>query len=134
MLVVCDLGDSGPNAISLLGVVVDRGGIGGVETAEKNCVMVGWDGSVVLRLRLRDGGGWRRWRAAGLGGERDVVGDWAAVGGGMGSRGLGCSIHPSARLSRCVLGELGVEDRVFGREIIIGGVEIAYMRVSGLLG
>ena len=41
MLVVWDLGDPGPNAISLLGVVVDRGGIGGVETAEKNCVMVG---------------------------------------------------------------------------------------------
>ena len=64
-----------------------RGGVGGVETAERNCVMVGWDGSVVLRLRLRDGGGWRRWRAAGLGGEMGVVGDWAAVGGGMGSRG-----------------------------------------------
>ena len=71
----------------LLGLVVDRGGIGGVETAERNCVMVGWDGSVVLRLRLRDGGGWRRWRAARLGGEMDVVGDWAAVGEGMGSRG-----------------------------------------------
>ena len=48
-----------------------RGGIGGEETAEKNWVMVGWDGSVVLRVRLRDGGGWRRLRAAGLGGERD---------------------------------------------------------------
>ena len=66
---------------------MNRGGIGGVETAEKNCVMVGWDGSVGLRLRLRDGGGWRRLRAAGLGEERDVVGDWAAVGGGMGSMG-----------------------------------------------
>ena len=86
---------------------MDRGGIGGVVTAEKHWVMVGWDGSVVLRVRLRDGGGWRRLRAAGLGGERDVVGDEAAVGGGLGSRGLGCSIHPSARLSRCVPGELG---------------------------
>ena len=66
---------------------MDRGGIGGVETAEKNCVMVGWDGSVVLRLRLRDGGGRRRWLAAGLVGEMGVMGDWAAVGGGMGSRG-----------------------------------------------
>ena len=66
---------------------MDRGGIGGVETAEKNWVMVGWDGSAVLRLRLRYGGGWRRLRAAGLGGERDVVGDWAAFEGGMGSRG-----------------------------------------------
>ena len=66
---------------------MDRGGIGEVETAEKNCVMVGWDGSAVLRLRFRDGGGWRRLRAAGLGGERDVTGDWAAVGGGMGSSG-----------------------------------------------
>ena len=66
---------------------MDREGMGGVETAEKNWVMVGWDGSVVLRVRLRDGGGWRRLRAAGLGGERDVVGDEAAGGGGMGSRG-----------------------------------------------
>ena len=41
-------GDPGPSAILLSGVVVDRGGIGGVETAEKNCVMVGWDGSAVL--------------------------------------------------------------------------------------
>ena len=48
--------------------------------------------------------------------------------------GLGCSIHPSARLSRCVLRELGSWGRVFGRVIIIGGAEIAYMRVSGLLG
>ena len=40
-------------------------------------------------------------------GKRDVVGEWAAVGGGRGSVGLGCSIHPSARLSRCVPGELG---------------------------
>ena len=67
---------------------MDRGGIGGVETAEKNCVMVGWDGSAVLRLRLRDGGRWRRLRAAGLGGERDVVGEGAAVEGGMGSKGV----------------------------------------------
>ena len=86
---------------------MDRGGIGGVETAERNCVMVGWDGSVVLRLRLRDGGGWRRWRAARLGGEMDVVGDWAAVGGEWDPGGLGCSIHPSARLSRCGPEELG---------------------------
>ena len=48
--------------------------------------------------------------------------------------GLGCSIRPSARLSRCVPGELGVGDRVFGWVIVIGGVEIAYMRVGGLLG
>jgi hypothetical protein len=67
--------------------VVDSKGIGGVETAEKNWVMMGWDGSVGLRVRLRDGGGWRRLRAAELGGERDVVGDGAAVGGGMRSRG-----------------------------------------------
>jgi len=67
--------------------VVDSKGIGGVETAEKNWVMMGWDGSVGLRLRLRDGEGRRRLRAAGLGGERDVVGDGAAVGGGMRSRG-----------------------------------------------
>ena len=73
--------------ISLSEVVVDRGGRDGVEMAEKNCVMMGWDGSAVLRLRLRDGGGWRRLRAVGLGGERVVVADWAAVGGGMGSRG-----------------------------------------------
>ena len=59
---------------------MDRGGMGGVETAEKNWVMVGWDGSVVLRVRLRDGGGWRSLRAAGREGEMDVVGDWAAVG------------------------------------------------------
>ena len=66
---------------------MDRGGIeGGVETA-KNCVMVGWDGSAVLRLRLRDVGGWRHLRAAGLGEERGVAGDWAAFGVGMGSSG-----------------------------------------------
>ena len=47
-------------------------------------------------------------RAAGLGGERDVVGDEVAVGGGeWDPEGLGCSIHPSARLSRRVPGELG---------------------------
>ena len=74
-------GGAGPSAISLSEVVVDRGGIGGVETAEKNWVMMGWDGSAVVRLRLRDGGGWRRLRAVGLKGERGVVGDWAAVGG-----------------------------------------------------
>ena len=67
---------------------MDRGGIGGVETAVKNWVVMGWNGSVVLLFRLRGGGGWRRWRAAGLGGERDVVGDEAAGGGGLGSRGL----------------------------------------------
>ena len=88
MLVVWGLGGGpGPSAISLSGVVVDRGGIGRVETVEKNCVMMGWVGSVVLRLRLRDGSGWRRLCAASLGEGRDVVGDWAAVGGGTGSRG-----------------------------------------------
>ena len=55
--------------------------------AGKNGVLMGWDGSGVSRVRLRDGGGWRRLRAAGLRGERDVVGDWAVLGGGMGSRG-----------------------------------------------
>ena len=74
------MGDPGPSAISRSVVVVDSGGIGGVETAEKNWVMMGWDGSAGLRVRLRDGGGWRRLRAAGLVGERDVVGDGAAVG------------------------------------------------------
>ena len=86
---------------------MDRGGIGGVETAEKHWVMVGWDGSVVLRVRLRDGGGWRRLRAAGRG-ER---GPWLEMrqqgGEEWDPEGLGCSIHPSARLSRCVPGELG---------------------------
>ena len=48
--------------------MVDSGGIGGVETAEKYRVMMGWDGSVGSRVRLRDGGGWQRLRAAGLGG------------------------------------------------------------------
>ena len=72
-------------------------------------------------------------RAAGLGGERDVTGDWAAFGGGVGPVGLGCSIHPSARLSRCVPGELGSWGRVFGWFIVIGGVEVAYMRRIGLL-
>ena len=50
------------------------------------------------------------------------------------SLGLGCSIHPSARLSRCVPGELGSWDRVFGWVIIIGGVEIAYMGIGRLWG
>ena len=37
-----------------------------------------------------------------------MVGDWAAGGGEEGdSWDLGCSIHPSARLSRCVPVELG---------------------------
>ena len=46
-------------------------------------------------------------RAAEREGERDVVRDWAAGGReGGASWGLGCSIHPSARLSRCVPGEL----------------------------
>ena len=86
---------------------MDSGGIGGVETAEKNWVMMGWDGSAGLRVRLRDGGGCRRLRAAGLVGERDVVGDEAAGGEEWDPGGLGCSIRPSARLSRCVPGELG---------------------------
>ena len=80
-------GGPGPSAISRSVVVVDSGGIGGVETAEKNWVLMDWDGSVVLRVRLRDGGGWRRLRAAGLGGERDVVRDGAAVGGRIRSSG-----------------------------------------------
>ena len=50
------------------------------------------------------------------------------------SWGLGCSIHPSARLSRCVPGELGVGDRVVGGVIIISGVNVAYMRTGRLLG
>ena len=58
-----------------------------VETAEKHGVMVGWDGSALVRLRLRDGGGWRWLRAAGRGEGRDVIGDWAAVEGGTGSIG-----------------------------------------------
>ena len=45
-----------------------------------------------------------------------VAGDWAALGGGeWDPGGLDCSIHPSARLSRCVLGELGVGDRASAR-------------------
>ena len=86
---------------------MDRGGIGGVETAGKHWVMVGWDGSVVLRVRLRDDGEWRRLRAAELG-ER---GTWLEMRQQVGKEwdpgGLGCSIRPSARLSRCVPGELG---------------------------
>ena len=46
--------------------------------AEKNWVMMGWDGLAIERLRLRDGGGWRSLRAAGLGEEGVVFGDWAA--------------------------------------------------------
>ena len=86
---------------------MDRGGIGGVETAEKNCVMVGWDGSAVLRLRLRDGGGWRRLCAAGLGERWTWLGIGRQLGEEWGPWGLGCSIYPSARLSRCVPEELG---------------------------
>ena len=48
--------------------------------------------------------------------------------------GLGCSMHPSARLFRCVPGELGSWDRVVGRVIFVGGVKVAYMRVGRLLG
>jgi hypothetical protein len=84
-------------------------------------------------------------RAAGLGGERDVVGDGAAVGGGMGSRGLGCSIHPSARLSRCVPGELGscgqglrlghrhmwCRDRIHGGERAVGVMAVGSPEWSG---
>jgi len=55
--------------------------------AEKNWVMVGWEGLMVVRWRLRGGGCWQCMRAAGLGVERDVIGDGEAVGGGMGSRG-----------------------------------------------
>ena len=80
--------------------MVDRGGIGGVETAEKNWVMMGWDRSVVLRVRLRDGGVCVRRDE----GER---GAWLELGEAWDPGGLGCSIRPSARLSRCVPGELG---------------------------
>ena len=75
-------------------------------------------------------------RAAERAGERDVVGDLAAGGREEGgdSWDLGCSIHPSARLSRCVPGELGSWDRVVGRVIFVGGVKVAYMRVGRLLG
>ena len=48
--------------------------------------------------------------------------------------GLGCSIRPSARLSRCVPGELGSWDRFVGRVIVVCGVKVAYMRVGRLLG
>ena len=52
--------------------------------------------------------GWWSLRAAGREGERGAVVDWAAGGReGGDSWGLGCSIQPSARLSRCVPGELG---------------------------
>ena len=50
------------------------------------------------------------------------------------SWGLGCSIHPSAGLSRCVPGELGSWDRVVGGVIIISGVKVAYMRMGRVLG
>ena len=73
---------------------MSRAGGGGVETAEKNWVMIGWDGLAIGRLRLREGGGWRSLRAARLGEEWDPGG-------------LGCSIRPSARLSKYVPGELG---------------------------
>ena len=56
--------------------------------AEKNWVMMAWDGLAIERLRLRDGGGWRSLRAAGLGEERDVFGDLAAGGREGGSRGV----------------------------------------------
>ena len=51
-----------------------------VETAKKNWVMMGWDGSAVVRLRLRDGRGWRWLPAASRVEGGDVFGDWAAVG------------------------------------------------------
>ena len=77
------------------------GGIGGVETAEKNWVMMGWDGSVVLR----------------------------------GIQGFLAVPYIPVQGSPGVFWEsLGVGGRAFVREIIIGGVEIAYMRMSGLLG
>jgi hypothetical protein len=50
--------------------------------AEKSWVMVGWDGLIMGRWRLRDGGWWRYVRAAGLEWERNGVGEWTAVGGG----------------------------------------------------
>ena len=47
-------------------------------------------------------------RAAGRMREMGAVGDWVAGENESGvSWDLGCSIHPSARLSRCVPGELG---------------------------
>ena len=65
-------------------------------------------------------------------------GAWLGIGRHLGEEwgpmGLGCSIHPSARLSRYVPGKLGSWDRVFGWVIVIGGVEIAYMKMIGLLG
>ena len=67
---------------------MSRAGGGGVETAEKNWVMMGWDGLAIGRLRLRDGGGWRSLRAAGLGEERDVIGDLTAGGREGGIRGV----------------------------------------------
>ena len=115
---------------------MDREGIGGVETAEKNWVMVGWDGSVVLQVRLWDGGGWRRLRTAGLGGERNVVGDGAAVGGGMGSRGSWLFHTSQCKALQVCSGrarEFGTGSSA-GRVIIIGDVEISYMGMSRLLG
>ena len=74
-------------------------------------------------------------RAAGLGEERDVIGDWAAGGREGGICGILAVPYNPVQGSPGVFRESkGVGDRVFGRVIIVGGVEIAYMRVSRLLG
>ena len=95
--------------------------------------MMGWDGSAVLRFRLRDGGGWRHLRAAGLRERGAWLGFGRHLGEEWGPVGLGCSIHLSARLSKCVPGELGS----WGQGLRLGHrhrwVEVAYMRRIGLL-
>jgi len=68
--------------------VVDSGGVGGVETAEMNGVMMGWDGWGGLRVRVREGGGWRRLRAAGLGGREGRGWRWGGSWGRNGIQGV----------------------------------------------
>ena len=65
-------------------------------------------------------------------------GAWLGIGRHLGEEwdpgGLGCSIRPSARLSKYVPGELGSWGQGLRLGVVIGGVEIAYMRMIGLLG
>ena len=64
---------------------MDRGGIGGVETAEKNWVMMGWDGSGGIASTFA---GWRRVTAFACGGTRGKEGRGWRLGGSWGRNGI----------------------------------------------
>ena len=81
--------------------------------------------------------GWRRVAAFACGGTRGREGRGWRLGGSWGRNGiqgvLAVPYIPVQGSPGVFRKSWGVGDRVFGWVVIIGGVEVAYMRVSGVL-